>query len=62
MFSKKIESIKLSKYFELKRVEYTTIQLILTKANRNNTTSNIALLINKMFLNITDIIIIENKK
>lgn len=62
MFSKKIESIKLSKYFEIKRAEYTTIQLIPTKSNRNNTTSNIALLINKMFLNLTDIIRIENKK
>lgn len=62
MFNKKIESIKLSKYFEIKRAEYTTIQLIPTKSNRNNTTSNIALLINKMFLNLTDIIRIENKK
>lgn len=62
MFSKKNESIKLSKYFEIKRAEYTTIQLIPTKSNRNNTTSNIALLINKMFLNLTDIIRIENKK
>ena len=62
MFNRKIGSIKLSKYFEIKRAEYTTIQLIPTKSNRNNTTSNIALLINKMFLNLTDIIRIENKK
>lgn len=59
---KKSQSLKLSKYFEIKRAEYTTIQLIPTKSNRNNTTSNIALLINKMFLNLTDIIRIENKK
>ena len=59
---KKSQSLKLSKYFEIKRAEYVTVQLIPTKSNRNNTTSNIALLINKMFLNLTDIIRIENKK
>lgn len=55
-------SIKLSRYFEIKKAQYTTIQLIPTKSNRNNTTSNIALLINKMFLNLNDIVRIENKK
>ncbi|SCH33808.1 AAA-like domain [uncultured Clostridium sp.] len=62
MVFKKNKSIKLSKYFEIKRAEYTTVQLIPTKSNKNNTTSNIALLINKMFLNLSDIVRLENKK
>ncbi|MEG0181643.1 MAG: hypothetical protein RR657_07090 [Peptostreptococcaceae bacterium] len=62
MFNKKIQTIKHSKFLEIKRPEYVTVQLIPTKSNKNNTTSNIAVLINKMFLQLNQIISKENKK
>ena len=46
----KIKSIKLSDYIQLKKEEYVTLQLIPTKSNKNNSTDNIAALINKMFI------------
>ena len=45
----KVKSMKLSDYYEYRKCEYSIIQLIPTKSNRNNNTEQIAILINKMF-------------
>ena len=45
----KPKSMKLSDYYEYRKCEYSIIQLIPTKSNRNNNTEQIASLINKMF-------------
>ena len=45
----RIKSMKLSDYYEYRKCEYSIIQLIPTKSNRNNNTEQIASLINKMF-------------
>ena len=45
----KVKSMKLSDYYEYRKCEYSIIQLIPTKSNRNNNTEQIASLINKMF-------------
>lgn len=58
----KIKSIKLSDYIQLKKEEYVTLQLIPTKSNKNNSTDNIAALINKMFIKADKLIKKENKK
>ena len=58
----KIKSIKLSDYIQLKKEEYVTLQLIPTKSNKNNSTDNIAALINKMFIKTDKLIKKENKK
>lgn len=45
----KVKSMKLSDYYEYRKCEYSYIQLIPVKSNRNNNTEQIAILINKMF-------------
>ena len=45
----KVRSMKLSDYYEYRKCEYQTLELIVTKSNRNNNTEQIASLINKMF-------------
>ncbi|WP_195938783.1 hypothetical protein [Romboutsia sp. 1001713B170131_170501_G6] len=62
MFKRKVESIKLSKLIEVKRTEYTVVQLIPTKSNKNNSTHSIANLINKMYMQTSKLIRVENKK
>lgn len=62
MFKDKIQNIKISKYFELKKEEYVTVQLIPTKSNKNNNTDSIANLINKMYMQVNKLVKIENKK
>lgn len=58
----KIKSIKLTDYIELRKQEYITLQLIPTKSNKNNSTDNIAALINTMFINADKLVKHENKK
>ena len=58
----KVQILKMSEYLQIRRAEYVTVQLIPTKSSRNNTTSNIAALINKMFLHMSEVVKIENKK
>ena len=53
---------KIYKFIEIKNHKYVTLQLIPTKSNRNNTTANIAVLINKMYLKTNQMIKYENKK
>ena len=62
MFKPKIQSIPLDKYFEIKRAEYITLQLIPTKSNKNNSTDAIASLINKLFIKVDKLVKTENKK
>ncbi|MDB8804995.1 hypothetical protein [Romboutsia sp. 1001216sp1] len=62
MFKRNVESIKLSKLIEVKRAEYTVVQLIPTKSNKNNSTHSIANLINKMYMKTSKLIRVENKK
>lgn len=62
MFKDKIQNIKISKYFELKKEEYATVQLIPTKSNKNNNTDAVANMINKMYMQAKGLIKIENKK
>ena len=45
----KVKTMKLSDYYEYRKCEYSIIQLIPTKSNKNNNTEQIASLINKMF-------------
>ena len=45
----KIKSMKVSDYFKYKKCDYSYIQLIPVKSNKNNSTEQIAILINKMF-------------
>ena len=56
------KSKTIKKYIGIKKNKYTVIQLIPTKSNRNNTTENIASLINRMFKQTSKLIRIENKK
>ena len=58
----KYKSIKLSEYFEIRKEEYITYQLIPTKSNKNNGTDNIASLINKMFIKANSLVKKEGKK
>ena len=62
MFKPKIQAISLEKYFEIKRAEYITLQLIHTKSNKNNSTDAIASLINKLFIKVDKLVKTENKK
>lgn len=61
MFNK-IKSLKLSDYIELKKEEYVILKLTPTKSNKNNSTDNIASLINKMFISVDRIIQKEDNK
>lgn len=62
MFKKKVQSIPLTEYFQIVKQEYSTLQIIPAKSNRNNNTDAIASLINKMYLKTNDMIKRENKK
>lgn len=57
-----LKSIPISKYFEIKNQEYIYLKLIPTKSIRNNRTFSILYLVNKMFVNLNNLIQIENKK
>lgn len=61
MFNKP-KSIHLSRYFEIAKNEYATVQIIPTKSSRNNNTDSIAAIINKMYLKLNQMIKRENKK
>ena len=58
----KIKSMKITDYMEIVKNEYVTVQIIPAKSNRNNNTDAIALIINKMYLKLNDMIKMENKK
>ena len=62
MIKKKTESIKLSKYIEIQKAEYTHIQVIPSKICRNTNTDKILVLANTMYKKLDRLIRIENKK
>ena len=62
MIKKKTESIKLSKYIEIQKSEYTHIQVIPSKSCRNTNTDKILVLANTMYKKLDRLIRIENKK
>lgn len=62
MIKKKTESIKLSKYIEIQKEEYTHIQVIPSKSCRNTNTDKILVLANTMYKKLDRLIRIENKK
>lgn len=58
----KCKSMKVSDYFEYKKCEYVYLELIVTKANKNNNTEQIATLVNEMYRKTDKLIYKENKK
>lgn len=58
----KIKSLNIKKYFEIVNNEYVTVQLVPVKSNKNNNTDSIAIMINKMYLQLNNMINIQNKK
>lgn len=62
MIKRKTESIKLSKYIEVQKSEYTHIQVIPSKSCKNTNTDKILVLANTMYKNIDKLVRIENKK
>ncbi|MDY3374105.1 MAG: hypothetical protein SOX50_12615 [Terrisporobacter othiniensis] len=61
MFKKKI-TMKFSEYYSIKKNEYEIVKLIPSKSSKNNNSDHVALLINKMFIDVKKFIKIENKK
>lgn len=61
MFNKKT-SIKFSELVKVVKNEYSIIQVIPSKSNRNNSTSDILHLVNKMYTKLDKMLRIENKK
>lgn len=62
MYKHKSKCMKLSKYFEVQRVEYTHIQVIPSKSCRNTNTDKILVLANTMYKKLDKLIRLENKK
>lgn len=58
----KCKSMKVSEYFEYKKVNYVYLELIVTKANRNNNTEQIATLVNEMYQKTNKYICQDSKK
>lgn len=56
------KSMKLSKYISIQKNEYSIVQLIPIKANRNTSTEQIAMLVNKMYQNTEKILKTENRR
>ncbi|MGL5752779.1 MAG: hypothetical protein ACRCXT_19730 [Paraclostridium sp.] len=59
---KKVKTLKLSDYISIRKEEYVTFQLIPTKSNKNNSTDDIATLVNTMFIKANELIRKENNK
>ena len=58
----KSKSIKLSNYYEIRKAEYTYIQVIPSKSCRNTNTDKVLSLANTMYRKLDKLIKIENKK
>lgn len=59
---KKTKSVKISKYYEIKRAEYTHIQVIPSKSCKNTSTDKLLVLANTMYRKLDKLVRIENKK
>lgn len=58
----KCKSMKISDYFEYVKCEYVYLELIVTKANKNNNTEQIATLVNEMYQKANKYICQDSKK
>lgn len=58
----KCKSMKISDYFEYVKCEYVYLELIVTKANKNNNTEQIATLVNEMYQKTNKYICQDSKK
>ena len=59
---KKVGSMSLSKYFEITKNHYTTFQIIPAKHSKSNNSDALAGIVNKIYLNLNDLVKRENKK
>lgn len=57
-----LKSMKVSDYISIQKNEYSIVQLIPIRANRNNSTEQLAVIVNKMYKQVNQLIKIENKK
>lgn len=60
MFKEK--TMKISEYIQIAKQEYVTVQLVPVKSNKNNNTDAIATMINKMYLQLNNMVNVQNKK
>lgn len=58
----KYKSMKVSEYFEYVKCEYVYLELIVTKANKNNNTDQISSLVNEMYVKTNKFICKDSKK
>ena len=59
---KRVSSMSLSKYFEITKNHYTTFQIIPAKHSKSNNSDALAGIVNKIYLNLNDLVKRENKK
>ena len=59
---KNIKSMKFSDCISIQKNEYSIVQLIPVRANRNTSTEQLATMVNKMYKQVNQLIKIENKK
>ena len=61
MFNK-VKSMSFTECIQVVRNEYITVQVIPAKSSRNNRTDTLALVINKMYMKLNQLVRIENRK
>ena len=61
MFNK-VKSMSFTECIQVVRNEYVTVQVIPAKSSRNNRTDTLALVINKMYMKLNQLVRIENRK
>ena len=59
---KNVKSMKFSDCISIQKNEYSIVQLIPVRANRNNSTEQLAVMVNKMYKQVNQLVKIENKK
>ena len=59
---KNVKSMKFSDCISIQKNEYSIVQLIPVRANRNTSTEQLATMVNKMYKQVNQLIKIENKK
>ena len=57
-----VKSMKFSDCISIQKNEYSIVQLIPIRANRNNSTEQLAAMVNKMYKQVNQLVKIENKK
>ena len=59
---KNVKSMKFSDCISIQKNEYSIVQLIPVRANRNTSTEQLAVMVNKMYKQVNQLVKIENKK